>query len=206
MSPGSRPSHGMRGASTSRTPIRTAAAPRRIRTRPRSCIMPTMPDPPSGEKHRNAVRASFDKQAVEFSASPVMTDAGALARLVAWAGVTGGERVLDVACGPGLVAAAFAPHVASVIGVDLTPAMLARGAAIVGERGMRNVAFVLADVERLPFPDQCFERVVSRRAFHHFPDPAPVLSEMARVCAAGGAIVIEGQAPPADATAEIRRS
>lgn len=164
-------------------------------------MMRSMPHEPGGEKHRATVRASFDKQAVEFSESPVMTDAAALARLVAWAGVAGSERVLDVACGPGLVAAAFAPHAASVVGVDLTPAMLARGRAIVGERGIRNVAFVMADVERLPFPDQSFERVVSRRAFHHFPDPAPVLTEMARVCAAGGAIVIEDQAPPADATA-----
>ena len=163
--------------------------------------MRSMPHEPGGEKHRATVRASFDKQAVEFSESPVMTDAAALARLVAWAGVAGSERVLDVACGPGLVAAAFTPHAASVVGVDLTPAMLARGRAIVGERGIRNVAFVMADVERLPFPDQSFERVVSRRAFHHFPDPAPVLTEMARVCAAGGAIVIEDQAPPADATA-----
>jgi len=160
-----------------------------------------MPHPPGGEKHRDTVRASFDKQAVEFSASPVMTDAGALARLVAWAGVGGPERVLDVACGPGLVAAAFAPRVASVIGVDLTPAMLARGTAIVRDRGISNVAFALADVERLPFPDGRFDRVVSRRAFHHFPDPARVLGEMGRVCLPGGAVVIEDQAPPADPAA-----
>ena len=160
-----------------------------------------MPHPPDGEKHRDTVRASFDKQAVEFAASPVMTDAAALARLVTWARVAGAERVLDVACGPGLVAAAFAPHVASVIGVDLTPAMLARGAGIVNERGIANVAFALADVERLPFPGGCFDRVVSRRAFHHFPDAARVLAEMARVCRPGGAVVIEDQAPPADPAA-----
>src|SRR5438445_66816 len=201
MSPGSRPSHGMRGASTTSTPIRTADAPRTIRKRPRSCIILTMPHPPDGEKHRDTVRASFDKQAVEFAASPVMTDAAAFARLVTWGRVAGGERVLDVACGPGLVAAAFAPHVASVIGVDLTPAMLARGTAIVNERGIPNVAFALADVERLPFPGGCFDRVVSRRAFHHFPDAARVLAEMARVCMPGGAVVIEDQAPPADPAA-----
>ena len=163
--------------------------------------MRSMPDDRDGEKHRETVRASFDKQAVEFSESPVMTDRAALERLVGWAAVSGGERVLDVACGPGLVAAAFAPHVAQVVGVDLTPAMLARATAIVRERGIANAAFAQADVERLPFPDRCFDRVVSRRAFHHFPDPAPVLAEMARVCAAGGAIVIEDQAPPPDPAA-----
>ena len=81
--------------------------------------MRSMPDDRDGEKHRETVRASFDKQAVEFSESPVMTDRAALERLVGWAAVSGGERVLDVACGPGLVAAAFAPHVAQVVGVDL---------------------------------------------------------------------------------------
>ena len=160
-----------------------------------------MPDDADREKHRATVRASFDKQAVDFSNSPVMTDRGALDRLVAWTAVGGGERVLDVACGPGLVAAALAPHVTTVVGVDVTPAMLARAAAVVCERGVTNAAFAQADVERLPFPDRCFDRVVSRRAFHHFPDPAPVLGEMARVCAANGAIVIEDQAPPPDPAA-----
>src|SRR5438046_1848577 len=129
-----RMSPGMRGTNTSTTPSRTAATPTRIRTRPRSCIMRSMPDDRDGEKHRETVRASFDKQAVEFSESPVMTDRAALERLVGWAAVSGGERVLDVACGPGLVAAAFAPHVAQVVGVDLTPAMLARATAVVRER------------------------------------------------------------------------
>src|SRR5207245_5357238 len=69
------------------------------------------------------------------------------------------------------------------------------------ERGIPNVAVALADVERLPFPGGCFDRVVSRRAFHHFPDAARVLAEMARVCRPGGAVVIEDQAPPADAAA-----
>ena len=142
--------------------------------------MRSMPDDRDGEKHRETVRASFDKQAVEFSESPVMTDRAALERLVGWAAVSGGERVLDVACGPGLVAAAFAPHVAQVVGVDLTPAMLARATAIVRERGIANAAFAQADVERLPFPDRCFDRVVSRRAFHHFPDPAPADGARAR--------------------------
>ena len=46
---------------------------------------------------------------------------------------------------------------------------------------VRQVCFALADVERLAFPDGRFDRVVSRRAFHHFPDPARVLAETARV-------------------------
>jgi SAM-dependent methyltransferase len=125
----------------------------------------------------------------------VVTDAAALERLVGWSVLTGRERVLDVACGPGIVAAALAPRARWVAGVDVTPAMIARGREIVTAR---NVAFVLGDVESLPFAGAAFDRVLCRRSFHHFPDPAPVLAEMARVCVAGGAVVIEDQAPPPD--------
>jgi ubiquinone/menaquinone biosynthesis C-methylase UbiE len=152
-------------------------------------------------RHRRTTRMSFEKQAEDFSRSPLITDRDALARLVEWAAVAGPERVLDVACGPGLVAAALAPHVRMVIGIDLTPAMLARGVEIARERAVGNVIFVQGDVAELPFADRSFERIISRRAFHHVPDPARVLGEMARMCGPAGAVVIEDQALPTDPTA-----
>jgi SAM-dependent methyltransferase len=130
-----------------------------------------------------------------------MTDSDLLGRLVDWSEVTGAETVLDVACGPGLVASAFAPKVRRVVGIDVTPAMLTRAAVVVHEGGVTNARFVLGDVRHLPFPAASFDRVVSRRAFHHFPDPAAVLTEMARVCRRTGAVLIEDQAPPADRAA-----
>jgi SAM-dependent methyltransferase len=125
-----------------------------------------------------------------------MTDRGLLERLVGWTRLDGTQRVLDVACGPGLVATALAPHARLVVGVDVTEAMLVRGREIAAERTSRNVVFVHGDVTTLPFPDGTFERVVSRRAFHHFPDPVRVLAEMARVCTTAGLLVIEDQALP----------
>jgi SAM-dependent methyltransferase len=145
-------------------------------------------------RHRETTQRSFARQAADFAHSPVVTDPAMLARLVEWADSRADHDVLDVACGPGLVAAAFASCARRVVGVDLTPAMLAAGAALAVERGAHNVRFVQADGERLPFAAGVFGRVVSRRAFHHFSDPAPVLAEMARVCAPGGAVVIEDQA------------
>jgi len=152
-----------------------------------------------GGSHHDTVRSSFEQQAEEFSRSPVMTDAAALARLVAWTAARPGDRVLDVACGPGLVAAALSPGARAIVGIDLTPAMIARGRAVAAEQGARNVSFVIGDVARLPFSDGAFGRVVSRRAFHHFPDPAAVLREMSRVCARGGAVIIEDQAAQPEA-------
>ena len=52
------------------------------------------------------------------------------------------------------------------------------------------MAFDVADVRALPYPDQSFSLVVSRFAFHHFERPGDVLAEMKRVCKRGGRVVV----------------
>jgi SAM-dependent methyltransferase len=106
--------------------------------------------------------------------------------------------VLDVACGPGLVAAAFVRVARHVTGIDLTPAMIDRARALVGERGLGNVTLQVGDVRPLPYDGGAFSLVVSRFAFHHFPDPGAVLREMARVCAPGGRLVVADTAVSPD--------
>lgn len=155
----------------------------------------------SEERHRRVTQESFARQAEDFSRSPLITDPALLARLVDWSELTGTESILDVACGPGLVVSAFAARARRAVGIDVTPAMLTRAAVVVREGGATNACFVLGDVRQLPFPAATFDRVVSRRAFHHFSDPAAVLGEMARVCSRTGAVLIEDQAPPADRAA-----
>jgi ubiquinone/menaquinone biosynthesis C-methylase UbiE len=98
--------------------------------------------------------------------------------------------VLDVACGGGLVVCAFAPHVRHATGIDMTPAMLVQARALATEKSVDNVAWHEGDVAALPYPDAAFTIVVTRFAVHHFPDPAAVMREMARVCAPGGRIVV----------------
>src|SRR5204862_825198 len=90
-----------------------------------------------------------------------------------------------VACGPGLVAVAFAAVARHVTGIDVTPAMIERARAHAAEKGVANVGWHVGDVLPLPYPKGSFSIVVSRFAFHHFPDPRAVLAEMRRVCAPG---------------------
>ena len=162
---------------------------------------------PRTDSHLDTVRESFEKQAEDFSRSPVMTDAEALDRLAAWTGLSGTELVLDVACGPGLVAVALAAGARHVVGIDVTPAMIARACEVVAERGAANVTFALGDGTQLPVSDGAFDRVVCRRSFHHFPDPGAVLAEMSRVCVPGGMVVIEDQAAlPDHQAAETMRT
>ncbi len=140
--------------------------------------------------HRDAILDQFSRQAVPFSTAPSIRDEKALQLLVEAAGTGTEDTVLDVACGPGLVACALARVAREVTGIDLTPAMIERAEALAREKGCRNVRFQIGDVLPLPFPDAAFSIVVSRFAFHHFADPAAVLAEMRRVCCPGGRVVV----------------
>jgi ubiquinone/menaquinone biosynthesis C-methylase UbiE len=152
--------------------------------------------------HRERIIDQFTRQAVPFSTAGPIRDEAALQLLVDATGAGAQDDVLDVACGPGLVACAFARVARSVTGIDLTPAMIERARALAQERGLANAGFRLGDVLPLPHADASFSIVVSRFAFHHFEDPAAVLREMRRVCRPGGRVAVaELMAPPDPAKA-----
>ncbi len=148
--------------------------------------------------NRQAVLDQFTRQAVPFSTAPGIRDGDALRLLVEASGAGPADTVLDVACGPGLVAGAFARVVRHVTGIDLTPAMIERARAHVRAQGLANVTLTVGDVEPLPYEAGTFSLVVSRFAFHHFPDPGAVLREMVRVCAPGGRVVVADAAVSPD--------
>jgi 2-polyprenyl-3-methyl-5-hydroxy-6-metoxy-1,4-benzoquinol methylase len=116
------------------------------------------------------------------------------ARLVRFAGVQSGQRVLDVACGTGVVAVTAARLGAIVTGADLTPALLEQArenAAIAGV----DVEWREADVEQLPFADVAFDVVLSQ--FGHIFAPRPIIAihEMLRVLKPGGTIAFSTWPP-----------
>jgi len=75
-------------------------------------------------------------------------------------------------------------------GIDVTPAMIERARALAAEKGLGNVAWRVGDALPLPYPDGAFSLVVSRFAFHHFPEPRAVLAEMKRVCTPDGRVAL----------------
>jgi ubiquinone/menaquinone biosynthesis C-methylase UbiE len=155
--------------------------------------------------HREQILDQFTRQAVPFSTSPSIRNEQALRRVVELSGAGAADTVLDVACGPGLLACAFARVARHVTGIDLTPAMLERARGLATERGLDNVTWQHGDVLPLPFPDGAFTVVTARFAFHHFLDPGAVLVEMRRVCAADGRVVVVDTAPAADKAAAFNR-
>ncbi len=142
------------------------------------------------ESHDDVVRREFTRQEASFARTDAyyaQLGAGTVAALQP----LGRELlVLEVACGAAHAAEAVAPHVRQVVGVDLTPALLAAGAKRLAERGVRNVLLQEGDAARLPFLDASFDLVFCRAAVHHFVEPARQLREMARVCRPGGRVAV----------------
>jgi ubiquinone/menaquinone biosynthesis C-methylase UbiE len=149
--------------------------------------------------HEERIREQFTRQAAPFAALRLHTQEQSLELLRAGLALTGHERVLDVGCGPGLVVRHLAPHAAHVVGLDATPAMLAKAREVCA--ALPNVRFEEGTMEALPFPDASFDAVVTRYTFHHVLDPAAALAEMVRVCRPGGRVVVCDAAPRASARA-----
>jgi ubiquinone/menaquinone biosynthesis C-methylase UbiE len=103
------------------------------------------------------------------------------------------DRVLDVACGAGRLVRAIAPRVERVAGVDLSPGMIEEARRRTGEEARAaadRIDFAVGPSDSLPFADGEFTAVITTTAFHHFPDAAGSVREMARVLAPGGRVVI----------------
>src|SRR5262245_7541470 len=110
--------------------------------------------------------------------------------VLAAAEVSGGDRVLDVATGPGeavLGARAAIQPAGRVIGTDISPAMLTAARARLGAEAFQPVAM---DGQALAFRDGSFDAVVCQLGLQFFPDPARGLTEFRRVLQAGGGTAV----------------
>jgi tRNA/tmRNA/rRNA uracil-C5-methylase (TrmA/RlmC/RlmD family) len=87
----------------------------------------------------------FTHQSESFNAAPVMRSAGTLGRLLDLIPAAPGERWLDAACGPGLVARGLAPRTGRVDGVDMTPAMVDLAGREAAREGVGNAVFAVGE-------------------------------------------------------------
>ena len=136
------------------------------------------------KEHQRLIVDQFTKQAVPFSQMPDHSPELILA--ASEVGPT--DTVLDVACGPGVLACAFAQVAHHVTGIDLTPAMIVQAQTLQQSHRLANVTWRIGDVRPLPFPDASFSLVFTRYSYHHFLDPKAVLAQMIRVCSPGGRV------------------
>lgn len=144
----------------------------------------------NSQQHKNVTKAEFSRQAQQIVSAPSFNDRDTLIGIIDAVGPTYQDRILDVACGTGVVAFQLAKAAKEVVGLDLTGEMLQKARKERHDRGVVNVHFELGEAEALPFKDNQFDASVCRMSIHHFDDPQQALDEMVRVTRPHGRIVI----------------
>jgi len=139
-----------------------------------------MSDDIDPDAFRDFERNAHDRLADSYHAFFASVTALAAEPLLTAADVGTGMKVLDAACGSGVVAMRAARLGALVTGVDLAPRMLA-----LASRLNPGCAFREASVDSMPFDDGAFDAVVCAFGIGHFPDPPAAVAECARVARTG---------------------
>lgn len=102
------------------------------------------------------------------------------------------NKILDIGTGTGYLAFPLAEKfpTASVLGIDIADVIVEKNNATVKEKGIRNLSFEVFDGLKYPFPDESFDLIVTRYAFHHFPDIVDAVRQMSRILIKGGKVLI----------------
>ena len=129
--------------------------------------------------------AGWERQAPTYDDVMGRVTSRLVGPLLEAAGVQQGSRVLDVATGPGYAAAAAADLGASVVGVDMAPAMVE-----LARRLHPTVEFRVAQAEALPFEDDSFDAVISNFVAPHLSRPELAVAELVRVLRGGGRLAL----------------
>lgn len=101
-------------------------------------------------------------------------------------------RVLDIACGTGILARTVAARLhgqGQITGLDLNPGMLQVAQRVTAAAGL-EIDWVQGDAQALPFPDSAFDLVFCQQGIQFFPDRATAVVEMHRVLAPGGEVAV----------------
>ncbi len=135
---------------------------------------------------KNEVIAFFDSLAAGWDADMVRNE-DVIRTILDNAGVREGSRVLDIACGTGVLIPDYLSRGASrIVAVDISPEMIA---VAKGKFNDSRISFVCADAETGDFGKD-FDCIVIYNAFPHFSDPEALLSNLSSMLAPGGRLTV----------------
>ncbi|MGD9487403.1 MAG: methyltransferase domain-containing protein [Calditrichaceae bacterium] len=143
-----------------------------------------------GKAYGGKPPVNYERFFVPAIGAPLATD------LIRLAALRPGERVLDVACGTGVVARLASQQVGAtgtVAGLDVNPGMLAVARSVTPP-GML-IEWHEASAEEMPFPDASFDVVLCQMGLQFMPDKHAALREMRRVLVRGGRLIINVPGP-----------
>lgn len=146
-------------------------------------MSPTELSSSEAERLRAFERQGHDALATSYQAFFAAVTALATNPLLDVVRLHPGTRLLDVATGPGALAAEAASRGARPVGIDLSPQMVELARQL-----YPAINFHEADVEHLPFPDDTFDAVVCAFGLGHFPRPEVAVTESVRTLLPGGRI------------------
>jgi ubiquinone/menaquinone biosynthesis C-methylase UbiE len=140
--------------------------------------------------HNDFVKTQFNRQAVEFDNWSVTKNLEYLKAISEFISFNSDDTLLDVATGTGDFPLFVAPRIRHAFGIDISDKMIDLANSKKSARAITNVEFRVSDVEQVPFPDNSFNVVSSKSAFHHMPEYTRVFTEMARCCRPGGKVAV----------------
>lgn len=146
-----------------------------------------------GKGKENARSLGYAQEWLDRLPDAVWESAAAVGNPFAIAAIAAGQTVVDLGCGAGAdacVAGLLVGPNGRVVGIDCTPAMIAKAHASATAAGLSQTEFHESDMTRLPLPDGCADVVISNGAINLAPDKARVLAEAYRVLKPGGRLQI----------------
>lgn len=141
---------------------------------------------------RRVQRYGWDKAAGDYERYWQEQLEPAQTRLLEMAAIQPGERVLDVACGTGLVtfpAARAAGADGHVVATDISQGMIDAAVELAAQQDLTNITFERMDAEDLRLSNDSFDAALCALGLMYVPDPVQALSEMSRLLKSGGRAV-----------------
>ena len=137
-----------------------------------------------------SIRAAYRRYAKVYDATFGAVFASGRSRILSQINRRGGQRILEVGVGTGLSLPGYRTD-NTVVGIDLSPEMLAIAQDRVARAGLANVEGLFEmDAESLDFPDASFDTVVAMYVITVVPNPEKAMSELRRVCKPNGDIYV----------------
>ena len=160
---------------------------------------------PTGKKGLKALH--YDKSLIDKLPDAVAATYCGVGNPFSLGKINTGEQVLDIGCGAGvdaILASMMTGSTGNVVGVDIVPEMLQQAEKNLMMTDLKNVSFKKTSGEKLPYPVDTFDAVISNGVINLIPDKEAALTEIIRVLKPGGRLMMADQVDSGNVQKDIK--
>ena len=160
---------------------------------------------PTGKKGLKALH--YDKTLIDKLPDAVAATYCGVGNPFSLGKINTGEQVLDIGCGAGvdtILASMMTGPTGNVVGVDIVPEMLQKAEKNLMMTDLKNVSFKKTSGEKLPYPVDTFDAVISNGVINLIPDKEAALTEIIRVLKPGGRLMMADQVDSGNVQKDIK--